>query len=232
MSGLAHDGQNFIREDTRIPCQTAAAMSIALLSFDVFGTVLDWRRGLREALGGRLSDAQFDRIVDRQGALEQARFRPYAEIVAQSLIDELGIGAQEAAQIGASAGTWPLFPDAAQALRQLRSVAPCAAITNSDLRHRPQIEAQLGFGLDGWICAEEVGAYKPDRRMWHTAAERMGVKPRREWWHVSAYADYDHETARALGLSCVFVRRPHSRPGAADLSVTDLAALADSLPRT
>ena len=65
-----------------------------------------------------------------------------------------------------------------------------------------------------------------------TTAERMGVKPRREWWHVSAYADYDHETARSLGLSCVFVRRPHSRPGAADLAVADLAALADSLPRS
>jgi len=49
---------------------------------------------------------------------------------------------------------------------------------------------------------------------------------------VSAYADYDHETARSLGLSCVFVRRPHSRPGAADLAVADLAALADSLPRS
>jgi len=206
-------------------------MSIALLSFDVFGTVLDWRRGLRQALGGRLSDAQFDRIVDRQGALEQADFRPYTEIVAQSLVDELGIGAQEAAAIGAAAGTWPLFPDAAQALRQLRSVAPCAAITNSDLRHRPQIEAQLGFGLDGWICAEEVRAYKPDRRMWQTAAERMGVKPRREWWHVSAYADYDLAAARALGLTCVFVERPHARRGApalADVVVADLAALVDT----
>src|SRR5438067_12094267 len=113
-SGLAHDGQNFIRKGTRIPCQTAGAMSIALLSFDVFGTVLDWRRGLRQALGGRLSDAQFDRIVDRQRALEQADFRPCTEIVAQSLVDELGIAAQDAAAIGAAAGTWPLLADAAQ----------------------------------------------------------------------------------------------------------------------
>jgi hypothetical protein len=44
---------------------------------------------------------------------------------------------------------------------------------------------------------------------------------------VSAYADYDLRTARELGLTCVFVQRPHSRPGTADVSVPDLAALAD-----
>jgi len=114
-------------------------------------------------------------------------------------------------------------------LRRLRQIAPCAAITNSDLAHRPQIEAQLGFSLDGWICAEEVRKYKPAREMWLAAAERMGVQPGRGWWHVSAYADYDHRTARALGLTCVFVERPHSRPGEADLVVKDLLQLAERI---
>jgi putative hydrolase of the HAD superfamily len=203
-------------------------VSIALFTFDVFGTVLDWRRGLRDALGA-MSDDDFERIIDRQGALEQEAFRPYVEIVAQSLVDVLGTERRHAAGIAAAAGSWPLFKDSAEALRRLRALAPCAAITNSDLRHRPQIEAHLGFPLDGWICAEEVRCYKPDRRMWQAAAERMGVAPGRDWWHVSAYADYDHRTAQSLGLSCVFVRRPHSRAGPADLAVADLAALADSL---
>jgi hypothetical protein len=148
---------------------------------DVFGTVLDWRRGLRDALGGRLSDAAFDRIVDRQGELEQQGFRRYADIVAQSLVEELALGAEEAARIGAAAGTWPLFSDSASGLRRLRAVAPCAAITNSDLAHRAQVEEQL----------------------------------------------YDHRTARSLGLTCVFVERPHSRPGPADRTVGDLSQLAD-----
>ena len=203
-------------------------MSIALLTFDVFGTVLDWRSGLRAALGGSLSDAEFDRIVDRQGELERD-FRPYREIVAQSLVEELGTDVERAAQIGAAAGTWPLFSDSATGLRRLRAVARCAAITNSDPEHRPQIEEQLGFALDGWICAGEVRAYKPDPGMWRAAARRMGVAPGRDWWHVSAYADYDLGTARALGLTCVFVRRPHSRPGPADLVVEDLGGLADAV---
>ena len=95
-----------------------------------------------------------------------------------------------------------------------------------------QVQAQLGFPLDGWICAEEVRAYKPDVSMWHAASRRMGVPFSRDWWHVSAYADYDLVTARALGLRCVFVRRPHSRSGPADVVVRDLAELADLAARS
>ncbi|MGZ6142050.1 MAG: HAD family hydrolase [Myxococcales bacterium] len=195
-----------------------------LLTFDIFGTVVDWRRGLEQALGPAPLD--FDAVVDRQGELESERFRPYAEIVAQSLVDEVGLDEAEAAQIGATAGSWPLYADSAEALRKLRKIAPCAAISNSDLAHGAQVQVQLRFSLDGWICAEEVRAYKPSVEMWRAASRRMGVPFSRDWWHVSAYADYDLATARALGLTCVYVQRPHSRPGPADLVVRDLAELA------
>jgi 2-haloacid dehalogenase len=191
----------------------------SLLTFDIFGTVLDWRAGL--------GDTDFDRIVDAQGELEQARFRPYAEIVAESLVRVRQLDVVSAARMGAEAGTWPLFPDSREALRRMRSIAPLAATTNSDRAHGEQVQAQLGFRLDGWICAEEVRAYKPDRRIWEAASRKLGRAFDRSWWHVSAYADYDLRTARELGLTCVFVRRPHSRPGEADVTVPDLAALAD-----
>ncbi len=195
------------------------------MTFDIFGTVVDWKTGLERAMGGPLSEAAFSAVIDRQGELETEGFRAYAEIVAQSLVDEAGLSADEAARIGAAAGTWPPFPDAAEALKRLRAIAPCAAITNSDLAHGAQVQAQLGFALDGWICAGEVGAYKPSVEMWRAASRRMGVPFSRDWWHVSAYADYDLATARSLGLTCVFVRRPHSRPGPADAVVEDLAGL-------
>jgi 2-haloalkanoic acid dehalogenase type II len=199
-------------------------MSIALLTFDIFGTVLDWRAGL-----ARLTDAQFEQAIDRQAELEQGTWRSYTEIVARSLMSVAPFDAVTAARLGAEAGNWPLFADSAEALRKLRSVAPCQAITNSDKSHGEQVQAQLGFRLDGWICAEEVRAYKPDRKMWEAASARMGVPFSRDWWHVSAYADYDHKTARALGLTCVFVKRPHSRSGPADLAVNDLSELAERL---
>ena len=194
-------------------------MKPSLLTFDIFGTVLDWRSGVGER--------DFDRIVDVQGELERGRFRPYAEIVAESLVRVRRMDAVSAARMGAEAGTWPLFPDSREALRRMKKLARLAATTNSDRAHGEQVQAQLGFRLDAWICAEEARAYKPDRRIWDEVARRLGRPFDRSWWHVSAYADYDLRTARELGLTCVFVERPHSRPGEADLTVPDLAALAD-----
>ena len=194
-------------------------MKPSLLTFDIFGTVIDWRTGL--------GDGDFDRIVDVQGALEQERFRPYAEIVAESLVRVRRLDVVTAARLGAEAGTWPLYPDSREALRRIQRVARIAATTNSDRTHGEQTQTQLGFRFDAWICAEEVRAYKPDRRIWEATSRTLGKPFDRSWWHVSAYADYDLRTARELGLTCVFVRRPHSRPGEADLTVRDLLELAD-----
>ena len=90
-----------------------------LLTFDVFGTVLDWRRGLREALrehGAGLSDSEFDRVIDLQAELEAGRYRPYDSIVTQSLVQALGLPLESARAIGDRVGAWPLFPDSREAL--------------------------------------------------------------------------------------------------------------------
>jgi 2-haloacid dehalogenase len=199
----------------------------ALFAFDIFGTVLDWKRGVAEAVGRPLDDAAFDRVIDHQGRAEQAHpGRPYRDIVADSLVDELGVPREEAARIGAEAGRWPLFADAAEGLRRLQAIAPCVAITNSDRAHGEQIQEQLGFRLSHWLCAEELGEYKPARGVWEEAPRRLGAALDRSWWHVSAYGDYDLEVARALGLTGVLVPRPHHRPGPHDVVAADLVALA------
>jgi 2-haloalkanoic acid dehalogenase type II len=199
-----------------------------LLTFDIFGTVLDWRTGLlRDAPSLRAED--FDRVVDRQAALEQEEpTRPYAEIVARSLVAEC-VEPERARAIGAAAGRWPLFADSREGLVRLRAIAPCMALTNSDRAHGEQVQEQLGFRLADWQCAEEVRAYKPSEAVWRLAAKRRGLSFARSWWHVSAYADYDLEVARRLGLTTVFVARPHSRPAPADVTVPDLVALAELL---
>lgn len=202
----------------------------ALFTFDIFGTVIDWRLGLRGALAHRgvsLADADFDRIIDAQGEEEAGDFRSYAEIVAASLVSVLGLAPGAAAEVGAAVGTWPLYADSAAGLRHLMRLAPCVAMTNSDRAHGEQAQAQLGFRLSDWICAEETRVYKPSPRFWRAVAERLGVVPGPHWWHVSAYADYDLATARTLGLTCVYVERPHARPGPSDLVVADLGALAE-----
>ena len=195
-----------------------------LLTFDVFGTLLDWRTGLAadvaRAGGIVLDPVRFDRVIDAQAVLEQSAFRSYAEITATSLIQVLGLDPRAAHGIGDHVGEWPLYPDTAAALARLARVAPCAATTNSDRAHRPQVEAQLRMSLAHWICAEDVGAYKPDPRVWHAAAERAGVSPGPAWWHVSAYADYDLATtvrsdSRRVRRATARARRharPHRRP--------------------
>ena len=204
----------------------------ALLTFDIFGTVLDWRTGLARdcaAAGRPLAPGDFDRIIDRQGALEHEAFASYAEITRRSLVDVLGLDDAAAARIGASAGHWPLYADSADALRALERIAPCMATTNSDRAHGDQVLAQLGFRLSDWLCAEDTRVYKPDPAFWHVAAARRGIALGPDWWHVSAYADYDLAVANQLGLTTVFVMRPHARSGPATLTVADLAELAARL---
>jgi 2-haloacid dehalogenase len=204
-----------------------------LITFDVFGTVIDWRRGLRDALAPRgvaLDEPTFDRIVDRQGALEQERpFRTYREITRLSLVDVLGLDEAAADAVGAGVGAWPAYPDSAYALRRLMATWPCAATTNSDVAHGAVAQERLGFPLSAWICAEDVRCYKPDVRFWREASARVGVEPGPWWWHVSAYADYDLEPAAGLGLTTVLVDRPHARPGPAVYRARDLGEVADLL---
>lgn len=201
----------------------------ALFTFDIFGTVLDWRRGLSEAVaacGRPLESGEFDAVVDAQARLEAESFRPYKEITADSLVAVLGMDRADAERVGREVGGWPPYSDSAEALRRLQRVAPCVAMTNSDRDHGEGVQARLGFRLAHWLCAEDLGLYKPDPRFWQRVAGQLGRPLDRSWWHVSAYADYDLDVARSLGLTTVFVRRPHARPGEADVAVDDLAALA------
>ncbi len=204
-----------------------------IVTFDVLGTLLDWRAGMTSAVraaGRSMSSGDFERVVDRQAALElEEPFRTYREITSRSLVEVLRLAPEAADAIAANVGTWPPFPDSAPALRRLLGVAPCVAMTNSDRVHGQQAEARLGLRMSSWICSEEVGVYKPAPRFWQAVSRRLQVTPGPDWWHVSAYADYDGDVAGALGLTTVFVQRPHARPGPAALVVRDLAELADLL---
>jgi len=188
-----------------------------LLTFDIFGTVLDWSTGLSEAVrtatGRAVCFDDFDRIVDVQGADEQAPpFKSYRAITAASLVSVLGMDAARADAIGAEAGRWPLFADSAEGLRGLMKVARCAAMSNSDRAHGEQVQQSLGFRLSAWICAEDVGCYKPSQEFWRKVSERLEIPFGPAWWHVSAYADYDLDVAKRLGLTSIYVPRRHARP--------------------
>ncbi len=175
-------------------------------------------------MGRPLEHGEFDTIVDAQGALQQRAFTDYATITQRSLMACLGLAPADAAAVAAGIGDWPFYADAGL-LASLMRVAPCGALTNSDRAHGKALQARLGFRLDTWLCAEEMRLYKPNPAAWALMAARRGITPGPHWWHVSAYADYDLDVAGGLGLTTVFVQRPHARPGAATHVVTDLSGL-------
>lgn len=206
----------------------ARRMNPTLFTFDIFGTVIDWLRGMQGSLrssGRELTVEEFERVIDLQSVLERGAFRGYSEIASESLVQTLGIDAAKAREIAAQMGCWPLFLDAAMGLRQLMKRAPCVAMTNSDRVHGGQVQAQLGFQLSDWICAEEIRCYKPSAKFWRATASRLGRALDKSWCHVSAYGDYDLGVARQLGLATAFISRPHCRPAPADISASDLMSL-------
>jgi 2-haloalkanoic acid dehalogenase type II len=206
-----------------------------LLTFDVFGTVLDWRRGLVEAvraMGISIDEARFQAVIDFQAREEAGHYRPYADILADSLVAVLRMSRKDAKSVAAGAGAWPLYDDSTDALRSLMQTAFCVAMTNSDQIHGRAVQEQLGFRLSGWICAEDVRCYKPAPEFWIAVGARRGQALDGSWWHVSAYADYDLATAARLGLTTVFVERPHAVWGPATITVPDLRTLAEIASRT
>jgi FMN phosphatase YigB (HAD superfamily) len=118
-------------------------------------------------------------------------------------------------------------------LRILDAGIPICAMTNSDREHGKQVQSQLGFAFTHWFCAEQTGIYKPSRGFWESVSESLAEPYGPQWWHVSAYGDYDLGVAHSLGLTTVFVERPHSRPAEKATQVTHhiktLVDLADLL---
>ncbi len=210
-------------------------MKPRLFTFDIFGTVLDWRLGLAESVrnhGYSFNEStDFDSVIDAQAVDERAGYDSYSKIVARSLESVIGLKAEDALAIGRRAGTWPLFSDSKEALQRLMTFAPCVAMTNSDFSHGEQVQRQLDFQLSDWICAEEVKVYKPSPDFWRQVSEKTGIPMDRSWWHVAAYGDYDLKAARELGLTCVFINRAHSVDGPADLRFEDLQSLANHVSR-
>jgi len=216
-----------------------------VLTFDCFGTIVDWDRGVLdglraalEPLGVRASDAELlEAYARHEAALEHGACPRYRDVVAGTL---RAIGAergvepspQELAAFGDSVGDWPPFPDSVDALRRLGTRYRLCAVTNCDDDLFARTQRRLEEPFDWVVTAEQAGAYKPDHAMFELAFARVGV-PRERILHVAQSLFHDHVPAAELGLDSVWVdrrgeRTPSLRPGAdPDLIVPDLRTLAD-----
>lgn len=221
-----------------------------VLTFDCYGTLIDWERGILDALNsvlgprgiGESDEALLALFAATESPIQQERFRPYREVLdltMRQMCRTLGFepGAEETAALSRSLPSWKPFPDTVPALERLSRRFQLGIISNVDDDLFAGSAAQLKVRFDWVITALQVGAYKPSRTNFHRALGRIG-RPWDEVLHCAQSLFHDVATARDLGLATVWVNRASTRPGEGasppsdarpDLVVPDLASLADRL---
>jgi 2-haloacid dehalogenase len=222
--------------------------SVDVLSFDCYGTLIDWETGiltsLRGMMGGAVApdDALLEAYARHEARLEAGPWRPYRQVLSESLaatLVERGVTVPAAARIelGGSVADWPAFPDSVAALARLRTRFGLAVITNCDDDLFAASDARLGRPFSWRITAQQVGSYKPARRNFDFALGRIGL-PVGKIVHVAQSLYHDHAPAQALGLRTVWVNRRQGQPGFGatppaaarpHVTVPDMAALAELL---
>jgi len=219
-----------------------------ILTFDCYGTLIDWETGLLAALhrilsahGKKIDDAMVLELYGNFEQLaEQGTFHPYREVL-QSVVRQFGneLGfvptAEETRLLPDSLAGWKPWPDTVAALRRLKSRYRLAILSNVDddlfAATRPQLEVKF----DEVITAGQARAYKPSLKIFELALNRIHA-PAHRILHVGQSIYHDVVPAQALGLATVWVNRPSSRAGVGavkaahaepDLEVSSLAQLAE-----
>jgi 2-haloalkanoic acid dehalogenase type II len=188
--------------------------SVDAITFDCYGTLIDWETGilagLRAALRPHGIDAADDELLESYANAE-------ATLEAGPIATSLGVtlSEEEAAGFGGSVADWPAFPDSHAALAQLKTRFRLGVLTNCDDDLFAASNRRLGVEFDWVVTAQQVGSYKPDERNFLALLERLaadGVEPGRVL-HVAQSLYHDHEPAKRLGLRTVWIDRRHGRPG-------------------
>jgi 2-haloacid dehalogenase len=215
------------------------------LSFDCYGTLIDWESGilsaLREVLNAHevmLDDAKILKLyAELEPQLQQPPYKLYREVLEEVVLGfgkRLGFvpSAAERACLHTSLPDWPPFPDTLEALAALARRYRLAVISNTDDALFAQTAKRLAVRFEWVITAQQVGAYKPAQAMFKKALRRIGL-PRDRILHVAESTFHDIAPARAMGIATVWVNRSQGRAAASrrtaavpDLEVPDLKVLA------
>lgn len=207
----------------------SALDSIKALTFDCYGTLIDWERGISGVLRPwsqrhnlSVSDEELlAAFAEAEPACEaEAPTALYPDVlraVQRRLADRFGVppSREDADILAESVGDWPAFPDTPAALRDLKGRYRLVIISNVDRASFARTNLKLGVTFDAVVTAEEVGAYKPDHRMFERALEilqGMGIE-RGEILHVAQSLYHDHVPAQQLGLVTCWVDRRRGKTG-------------------
>jgi 2-haloacid dehalogenase len=218
-----------------------------ILTFDCYGTLIDWESGILSALhrilkahGKKIDDVTLLKLYgDFEQHSEQGAFLRYREVlgsVVRQFGDHLGFTptTAEMYSLPDSLPSWKPWPDTVAALRRLKTRFRLAILSNVDDDLFAGTRPQLGVEFDEVITAEQARAYKPSLKIFELALNRVQA-PLHRVLHVGQSIYHDVIPAQALGLATVWVNRPSIRPnvgavkaaeGKPDLIVSSLSELA------
>lgn len=202
---------------------------IRALSFDCYGTLIDWEEGIGSVLDAW---AEASGVAEPRGALleryagheaQVMREEPgwlYPRILAEAFTRTgAGLGTavtgEWADRLGSSVPDWPAFPDSADALAVLARRYELIIVSNVHEAGFTGSNRHLRGAFDRVITAEEVGGYKPGDRHFTELQSHLagrGLAPR-ELLHVAQSLFHDHVPAQRHGLTSVWIDRRHDQEG-------------------
>jgi len=211
------------------------------LTFDCYGTLIDWEGGVADALGPFLGPAPdrrtlAARYIEIEAQVEHDAYRPYRDVLAEAsarLMRELGRPLPPGRErvLPDSLPEWRPFPEVPQALRRLRDSGYRIALLSNVDRDLIDVSVRLlDLTPDLIITAEDSRSYKPAPGHWTAFQARSGSGPARTI-HIGASLFHDMVPAAALGYRTIFINR-HRDPVAGTAStqvLTDLTLLPDTV---
>lgn len=212
------------------------------VTFDCYGTLIDWDGGVRACLGSLWPQADADALLARyhevEPGLQAGGGRTYREVLDAALgavadAEGLVLPTDAGRALSASLASWPPFPETADVLEGLREAGwRIGVLSNTD----PDLLAAsldlIGVEIDLAVVASEIGSYKPAFAHWEVFFERTRADRARHA-HVAASLFHDVRPCAALGLPCVWINRLGERsdlPRAGELQdLRTLPAVLDGL---
>jgi 2-haloalkanoic acid dehalogenase type II len=209
-------------------------LSYKLLSFDVYGTLIDWELGISAKLqliqdhlpaehlcrNSRTLLGRFDRVAVAVQEVEPSL--PYPEVLSRSYVElarNLEIPVKEAEirsaarGLGDSVGTWPAFPDTMSALQRLsKHYKYLIPLSNVDRKSFDQtLDRPLrGAPFAAYYLAEDIGTYKPNLNNFNYLVDHakrdFGID-KDDILHVACALKHDHVPAKKLGLHSVWISK-------------------------
>ena len=199
------------------------------LTFDCYGTLIDWESGmvaglkpLTDRVGRELSRNEILEAHARHesGHQRQTPGKKYSDLLAtvyRRLAEEWGVQVtwEECANYGQSVKQWPAFPDSMEALRYLKQHYKLVILSNVDNASFAGSNARLGVAFDAIYTAEDVGSYKPHDANFTYMLEMLTARgvAKDRILHTAESLFHDHTPANRHGLATCWIYRRHDQEG-------------------